>query len=201
MQFAAILQTAVIRLKWARTGRDPDLSRQRKASTGHDQDRTGQGGDVSWTGPGHDQDTTRTWPRQGILGHTIQPTHNTHTRQRPKTNTRYKMPTTPGVMSDTEAGPLRTRITRHSGAMASEGLAPRSSRSEASRRAEQHSMAAQDEELQERGAETGVRSDVMNACGEQVADASVRESVASEHVERGSEQRSHVSRLARPRST
>ena len=98
------------------------------------------------------------------------------------------MPTTPGVMSDTEAGPLRTHITRHSGAMASEGLAPRSSRSEASRRAEQHSMAAQDEELRERGAETGVQSDVINVCGEQVANANVRESVASEHVERGSEQ-------------
>ena len=91
------------------------------------------------------------------------------------------MPTTPGVMSDTEAGPLRTRITRHSGAMACEGLAPRSSRSEASRPAEQHSMAAQDGELQEHVAEAGVQSDVIRASGEQVA-------AASEHGERASEQ-------------
>ena len=90
-------------------------------------------------------------------------------------------------MSDTEAGPLRTRITRHSGAMASEGLAPRSSKSEASRRAEQRGMAAQDEELRKRGAETGVQSDVMSACGEQGADASVHESVTSECGENDSE--------------
>ena len=71
----------------ARTGRDQDMSRKRKASAGHDRD-------MSRTLPGHDQDMSRTW--QGHWSkHTQSNKHTTHTHakeQRPTQYTRCRLP-------------------------------------------------------------------------------------------------------------